>query len=240
MDNKGFKDYTRMRDIVVKRNKRAVSAGLMKPVHFPTVREIKAGFVSAKEAFKAVENYYSSGSTVKAIRQTGIKPLALSFPVMPVPEKLTEEVKKERRRRQQRDYRRRKRIDRDTYLNTKDKDYYKRFIKALQTAKDNGHIEGNLDIDQLTPNEALAFAEYLDFRFDQGKFNDKYIIVDFMNQFEEIKGKVKNLAKIPEDFNKFLLDRKELTHDELKHMGISAEESTELWQEFIDDIEEWT
>ena len=66
-----FKEYTRLRDIVVKRNKRAVSAGLMPPVHFPTVKEIRAGFVDAKSALEAVKNFYSSGSQVKAIRETG-------------------------------------------------------------------------------------------------------------------------------------------------------------------------
>ena len=52
-----FKEYTRIRDIVVKRNKRAAAAGLAPLVHFPTVKEIRAGYVPAKEALQAVKGF---------------------------------------------------------------------------------------------------------------------------------------------------------------------------------------
>ena len=77
------KEYTRLRDIVVKRNKRAVEAGLMPLVHFPTIREIKAGVVSPGEAMQAVKGYYSGGSQVKAIRETGLVPEFKTFTVLP-------------------------------------------------------------------------------------------------------------------------------------------------------------
>ena len=52
-----FKEYTRIRDIVQKRIKRASAAGLAPMVHVPTVKEIKAGIVNPQEALRALKGY---------------------------------------------------------------------------------------------------------------------------------------------------------------------------------------
>lgn len=233
-----FKDYTRLRDIVVKRNKRAVSAGLMSPVHFPTVKEIKAGLVDPGSAWRAVNLYYSGGSQVKAIRQTGLKPPVIEFPAYEAPKKLTDEEKKERRRKQQRDYRRRIKIDQSELLDDKQKTYYKRYLKALRTLQNKGFDFG-IDIDSMTPNQALAFAEYIDFRFSQGDFNQQYIINEFVEQFDKLTSKGYTSKEIQKDFSKYLLDRNIMRDKEGKLLGISAEAVSELWEDFIDSLEEW-
>ena len=69
-----FKEYTRMRDIAVKRSKRLSAAGLAPAIHIPTVREIRSGVTSGPEALRQLDIYLSSGSTVTAARQTGIVP----------------------------------------------------------------------------------------------------------------------------------------------------------------------
>ena len=56
-----FKEYSRMRDIVRKRNIRLAEQGLAPLVHFPTVKEIKAGIADKGAAFSAVSGYYSEG-----------------------------------------------------------------------------------------------------------------------------------------------------------------------------------
>lgn len=228
-----FKDYTRIRDIVVKRNKRAVEAGLMSPVHFPTVKEIKAGFADARQAWRSVQNYYSSGSQVKTIRQTGIKPPEVSFPVMPI-EDVTEEVKRERRRRQQRDYRRRAKIDKNANLTEAQKISYKRFLKSLQTLKAKG-FKMNLDPDTMSPTEALAFAEYMEYRFSQGDFSVKYVIDEFVEQYDRLKEKGYTTKQIEKDFDSYLLNRKGLTSRENDMLGLTPDEINSLMDDFIDE-----
>lgn len=233
MANTDFKEYTRLRDIVVKRNKRAVQAGLMQPVHFPTVKEIKSGFIDLKAAVSAVKNYYSSGSQVKAIRATGLRPPVVNFPVMPEPEKLTEEVRRERRRRQQRDYRRKVKIEQQKELNSVQKEYYKRYIKAVQTMQERGFNFG-FDIDSLTPTESLALAEYIEFRFAQGDFTMTYVIDEFVSQWSKVKNTYgKNTKGLKQDFDLFLLNREKLSENEKKMSGITGSDVAELLESFI-------
>ena len=233
MANTDFKEYTRLRDIVVKRNKRAVQAGLMQPVHFPTVKEIKSGFVDLKAAVSAVKNYYSSGSQVKAIRATGLTPPVINFPVMPEPEKLTEEVRKERRRRQQRDYRRRVKIEQQKELNSEQKDYYKRYIKAVQTMQERG-FNFAFDINSLSPTESLALAEYIEFRFSQGDFTMTYVIDEFVSQWTKVKDRYgKNIKGFKSDFDLFLLNREKLSEHEKEMNGVSGSDVAELLEMYI-------
>ncbi|MBO5839674.1 MAG: hypothetical protein J6R06_08380 [Bacteroidales bacterium] len=236
MANTDFKEYTRMRDIVVKRNKRAVQAGLMLPVHFPTVKEIKSGFVDLKSAVSAVKNYYSSGSQVKTIRVTGLIPPVVNFPVMPKPEKLTEEVKRERKRRQQRDYRRKVKIEQQKELTSVQKEYYKRYIKAVQTMQERGFNFG-FDINSLTPTESLALAEYIEFRFAQGDFTMTYVIDEFVSQYAKVKNKYgKKTSGLKDDFNLFLLNREKLSERENKMSGITGTDTAELLEQFIGEL----
>ena len=93
-----FKEYTRIRDIVQKRIKRAFQAGLAPLFHVPTVKEIKAGLVSSSEAMRALKEYYSGGSQVKAIRQTGLVPEFKSFPTLPKEKTLSKSEKRQKQR----------------------------------------------------------------------------------------------------------------------------------------------
>ena len=85
-----FKEYTRMRDIAVKR--------------------IRSGVTSGPEALRQLDIYLSSGSTVTAARQTGIVPEFKKFVELPPKPKLSEAEKKERKREQGRLYRQRKKV----------------------------------------------------------------------------------------------------------------------------------
>lgn len=232
-----FKEYTRIRDIVVKRNKRAAAAGLAPLVHFPTVKEIRAGYVPAKAALQAVKGFYSDGTTVKAIRQTGLAPVFKSFPQMPAQPKISEELKKERRREQQRLYRRMKKV-RDSAISPEKAKKYEGYLKALDTVSRTWRKKGvdiGISVRDLTPAEAQAFVEYLDYRFSQGDFTQQYVIDEFIQDFSKLMKKGHNAQDIVSDFNQFLENRSRMTDRASNMEGISEYETMGLWSEFVGD-----
>ena len=239
MPNMNFdsKEYTRIRDIVQKRIKRASAAGLAPLVHVPTVKEIKAGIVSAREAMAALQNYYSGGSQVKAIRQTGIVPEFKSFPTLPAQPKLTIEERKEKRREQQREYRRRKKV-RETALTPEKAKKYNSYLTALETVSRTWKRAGRdigIDLKRLTPSQAQAFVEYMDYRFSQGDFTQRYVIDEFIQDFSKMLSKGYSSKNIVSDFNLFLENRMQLQGRYEQMEGVPSWEFSGLWDEFIGD-----
>ena len=235
--NTDFRDYTRIRDIVVKRNKRAAAAGLMPLVHFPTVKEIRSGFVNPSEALKAVKDYYSSGSQVKAIRQTGLTPVIKSFPEMPKLPPVSKEEKKEKRREQQRAYRRRKKV-RETAITPEKGKKYESYLKALETVSKTWRKAGfdiGINLRTLTPSQAQAFVEYMDYRFSQGDFTQRYVIDEFIQDFSKLLSKGHSAKQITSDFNQFLENRSQLQNRANNMEGMSNAEVMNLWSQFIGD-----
>ena len=244
---KTFEDYTKIRDIVVKRNKRAVEAGLSAPIHFPTVREIRSGIVSFNEASKAISGFYSGGSQVKAIRQTGNVPEFKSYPELPPKEKQSAEQRKESRRKQQRDYRRRRKV-RDTAPSAEQAKKNLSYLKALENVKKSwadsikrnpkkaGLYQRMIDsLDNMKPSEAQAFVEYMDYRFAQGDFTQKYVIDEFIQDFSRMLASGYDVRDLTDDFDKFLANRAELGERSKKMHGLSSAEVMNLWDEFIGD-----
>lgn len=233
-----FKEYTRLRDIVVKRNKRAVQAGLMVPVHFPTVKEIKAGYVTPFKAMEAVKTYYSSGSQVQVIRQTGLTPPVYSFPIMPEPKKLTLEEKKEKRRQQNRQYRWKKAVlnsEEYQYADEDTQERYRAYVKAVGSLT-RKWIEAGLDIGdyirKLTPSQVRAMVEYIDYRYDQSSYKKKYVIDEFVADFGYALQKGYSADDIIHDFEKFLSHRDQLEVKATSAEGVTPDEFSELWRSF--------
>lgn len=231
------KEYTRLRDIVQKRMKRAVSAGLMAPVHFPTVKEIRSGLVSPEVAFKAVQGYYSSGSQVKAIRQTGLVPQIESFPTL-IKTRELEEARKQRQREKRKEYRRYKKVKESTTDIQKRKDYvhYLKALEGLNKIWKKAGRELGLDVNSMSPSEAVAFVEYMQYRFSQGDYTQKYMIDVFIEDYATlVREKNYSPYDITKDFDKFLADRKQLDKEALTMEGITEEEMAKYWTEFIGD-----
>ena len=204
-----FKEYTRMRDIVRKRNLRLAEQGLAAEVHFPTVKEIKAGFADYGQALRAVTGYLSEGSTVKAVKQTGIVPEVISFPVMPQEKKLSTEEQRQRKRAADRRYRQRQRLRQEAVSPEKAKRHVS-YLKALETVVNTWKKAGvdiGLDVNKLTPKQAQDFAEYLDYRFSQGDFTAMYVIDEFIQDFSKLINAGYKSSDIITDFDKFLLKR---------------------------------
>ena len=230
-----FKEYTRIRDIVQKRIKRAVKAGLAPMVHVPTVKEIKAGIVDPAEALRALKGYYSGGSQVKAIRQTGIVPEFRSFPTLPEQPKLSSAEKKQRDRERQREYRRRRKV-REAALTPEKGKKYESYLKALDTVSRTWKRAGRdigIDLRSMTPAQAQAFVEYMDYRFSQGDFTQRYVIDEFIQDFSKLLSKGHSAKNIVSDFNLFLENRMQLQGRMENMEGIPSWQFMGLWDDFI-------
>lgn len=232
-----FKEYTRIRDIVQKRIKRAVKAGLAPMVHVPTVKEIRAGIVDPGEALRALQGYYSGGSQVKAIRQTGIVPEFRSFPTLPEMPPLSNAEKKQRERERQRAYRRRRKV-RESAISPEKGKKYESYLKALETVSRTWKRAGRnigIDLRSLTPTQAQAFVEYMDYRFSQGDFTQRYVIDEFIQDFSKLLSKGHSSKNIVNDFNLFLENRMQLQGRMENMEGIPSWEFIGLWDDFIGD-----
>lgn len=230
-----FKEYTRIRDIVQKRIKRAVKAGLAPMVHVPTVKEIRAGLVSPSEAMRELTSYYSGGSQVKTIRQTGLVPSFKSFPTLPEAPAVSKEQKKQKARERQRDYRRRRKV-RETAITPEKGKKYESYLKALETVSRTWKRAGKdigIDLKSLTPTQAQAFVEYMDYRFSQGDFTQRYVIDEFIQDFSKLLSKGHSPKNIVKDFNLFLENRQQLQGRMDNMEGIPSWEFTGLWDDFI-------
>lgn len=230
-----FKEYTRIRDIVQKRIKRAVSAGLSHMVHVPTVKEIKAGIVDPQEAMRALKGYYSGGSQVKTIRQTGLVPEFKSFPTLPELPPLSKDQKRQRDRERQRDYRRRRKV-RETAISPEKGKKYESYLKALESVSKTWKRAGRdigIDLKSLTPSQAQAFVEYMDYRFSQGDFTQRYVIDEFIQDFSKLLSKGHSAKNIVNDFNLFLENRMQLQGRMENMEGIPSWEFSGLWDDFI-------
>lgn len=230
-----FKEYTRIRDIVQKRIKRAASAGLAPMVHVPTVKEIKAGIVNPQEALRALKGYYSGGSQVKTIRQTGLVPEFKSFPTLPELPPLSKDQKRQRERDRQRDYRRRRKV-RETAISPEKGKKYESYLKALESVSRTWKRAGRdigIDLKSLTPSQAQAFVEYMDYRFSQGDFTQRYVIDEFIQDFSKLLSKGHSAKNIVNDFNLFLENRMQLQGRMENMEGIPSWEFSGLWDDFI-------
>ena len=230
-----FKEYTRMRDIVRKRNIRLAEQGLSPLVHFPTVKEIRSGFTDPGEALRAVKNYLSGGSTVKAVKATGLVPEAVTFPEMPKEKRLSSAEQKQRKRDWNRAYRQRQRL-RQEALSPEQAKKHVSYLKALDTVSQSWKRQGfdiGIDLKSLTPKEAQAFVEYMDYRFSQGDFTQMYVIDEFIQDFSKLLNKGHKANEIVNDFNQFMLNRTALEERANDMTGISSGKMYGLWDEFI-------
>lgn len=232
-----YSEYTRLRDIAHKRAVRLEQAGISSGIRIPTVADIKAGRVSAGEAMQAVKNFLSGGSTVTAVRQTGLVPEFKQFNLPPEKPKAKEttEEKKAKKRQRDREYRQRKSI-REGAKTAEQAKKRESYLKALQTVSSMWKGAGfdlGIDLSKLTPKQARAFTEYMDYRFSQGDFAQHYVINDFVQDFAKLLQKGHKAEDIIKDFDRFLADRGKLEHNAENMEGLSAYENQSLWDRFI-------
>lgn len=213
-----YSEYSRLRSIAKKRAERLLESGLAQGlIHFPTVKELKAQGISGKAATKAVTSFLSSPTTVRQAKKAPDKPVFIPTSTGAVvttqAREKTERVKAQSRERSRR-YRERVRN-----LSKQQKSY----MKAAKT----------LGL-RITPANAPAFSEYMDFRFAQGSDSVHYRIARYVEDYMSIIAKKGySPAEILNDFNQFLSDRAELERRSEDMAGISPEDMDSLFDDFI-------
>lgn len=229
------KEYTRLRDIAQKRIKRAAGQGLAPSIHVPTMREIKAGIVDAGQALRELKKFISGGSTVTAIKQTGLVPEFKEFPSLPPKKKLTSDEARARKRERDKLYRMRKKI-REMAASPEQSRKQASYLKALQTISRQYKRMGRdlgLDLASMTPTEAAAFGAYMDYRFSQGDFTQMYVIDEFIQDFSKLRQKGFKAVDIVNDYNLFLAHQHEVGNRADLMEGLTRSQVYTSWADFV-------
>lgn len=212
-----YSSYSKLRSVARKRAERLTESGFTTGFSFPTVKELKQQGISAKAATRAVESFLNAPSTVRQARRETERPVFIPTSTGAVVTTQAQ-AKAERARAASRERSRRYR-DRVRNLSKQDRLY----IKA---AKKLGlHI---------TPSQAKAFSEYMDFRFAQGSDSVHYKIARYVEDFAAAMEKLEYTPdEILEDFQSYLLSRA-IAIDNAKNMkGYKKAEIDRLMSTFI-------
>lgn len=214
-----FSEYSRLRSIARKRAERLSEVGLSSLITFPTVKELKAQGVNAAQAVRAIESYLSAPTKTREYRRIDEAQRPVFVPTSTGVIVTSKDREKQERRREQNRQSSRRYRDRVRSLSKQEKSY----IKAARTL--GLHI---------TPANAKAFAEYMDFRFAQGGDSVHYKVAryveDYMSVMEK-KGYSPN--EILNDFNQFLSDRANLMQNAENMKGLTPGMIDDLFDDFI-------
>ena len=215
-----YSEYSRLRSIARKRAERLSEVGLSSLMTFPTVKELKAQGINAAQAVKSIESYLAAPTKTREYRKIDEEQRPVFIPtasgvLVTRKEKEKQERRKEQNRQSSRRYRERVRS-----LSKQEKSY----IKAARTL--GLHI---------TPANAKAFAEYMDFRFAQGGDSVHYRVARYVEDYMSViakKGYSPN--EILNDFNQFLSDRAALMQNAENMKGLTPGMIDELFEDFIE------
>lgn len=234
------KEYSRLRSIARKRIERAAAAGVAAPVHIPTVKEVRAS-ADPGQYMAAVQRFLSSpGSKLSNVR----KDENITFTKFtPVPEPpatkwkskyKSEEERLARRREQKRRSKAKRAVEKAAQS---EKEARKRvgYLRALETVANEWKKKG-VDIANwlgvLSPAKAKAFTDYMEYRFSQGDYNNRYTIDTFIRDFGKLLERGYDFKDIQGDFSAFLARRKTLQGNmrNTKKYGISIDEISDAWR----------
>ena len=231
-----FKEYSRLRSIARKRLERSAAAGLMPLIKLPTVKEARAS--GNPEAFMAaVKNILAAGSTVKEIRKYGSAPV-VQLPQLPkMPKQLSSEEKRIRRNEQKRRSKAKRAVEKAAGSEAEGR---KRvgYLKALETVaakwRDAGIDVGNW-LGVMSPGMSKKFVEYMEYRFAQGDYKNRYAIDTFIRDFGTLVQRGYDFNDIQGDFSAFLGKQKELQKGKRRtnKYGIDSDEVDSVWRMFV-------
>ena len=231
-----YKEYSRLRAIASKRLKRAAAAGYSVDTHVPTVKEVRASKNPA-DYMKAVKKFLNDNdSKLAVVRKSGgsyaqieVKPSR--------PKKPLTDAQRARRREQNRRSKAKRAVERSA---TSESDAKKRagYLKALETVSEKWK-EAGIDIGNwlgvLSPKKAQAFADYMEYRFSQGDYKNRYTIDTFIRDFGELVKRDYNFDDIKGDFDNFLDKQKQLSKNRRRtnQYGITENEVDSAWKKFV-------
>ena len=232
-----YKEYSRLRSIARKRLERAFRAGLMPEIKIPTVKEVRAS--DNPEAFiNAVKSILNDSSTVREIRTSKTAP-KVSFPKTPAApvQKLTPEEKRIRRNEQKRRSKAKRAVEKAAPTAAEGR---KRacYLKALETVSKQWR-EAGIDVGNwlgvMSPGMSKKFVDYMEYRFSQGDYKNKYAIDTFIRDFGTLVQKGYDFKDIQKDFGAFLVKQKELGKNQRRtnKYGIASDEVDQVWRTFV-------
>ena len=200
-----FKEYSRQRDIAVKRLQR-----LGVKAHVPTVKEIKSGKYDVETAFTNLTNFLESGrsrSRIRAEERLSISP----------------EQRREQRNERQRLRRRFKKAEefRQTEVG-RESGNYQAMIKGANTLGFN-----------MPPSEVPAFLAYMDYRFSQGTGAFAYAFSTFIDEYQELKRKGYSPAQMIGDYEQFVADQADIRGRYNAMNGLSEDDVKTSWEHFV-------
>ena len=238
-----YKEYSRLRSIARKRIERAVAAGKAAPVHIPTVKEIRASGKDPERYLANVKSFLESPtSSLAMIRKTPeVKFTVIDFAEKPKrAKKPISEAQRARRNEQKRRSKAKRAVEKSSANEAEAKERVG-YLKAMDTLvkkwREVGFEAGNW-LGVLSPSKAKSFVAYMDYRFSQGDYKNKYATDIFIKDFGKMVSKGYNLNDIEKDFDQFLLTEKKLKKNKKKanKYGISSDEIDELWGKFVERI----
>lgn len=232
-----YKEYSRLRSIARKRLERVFRAGLMPEIKIPTVKEVRAS--DNPEAFlNAVKSILNDSSTVREIRTTKTAP-KVSFPKAPAApvQKLTPEEKRMRRNEQKRRSKAKRAVEKAAPTAAEGR---KRagYLKALETVSKQWR-EAGIDVGNwlgvMSPGMSKKFVDYMEYRFSQSDYKNKYAIDTFIRDFGTLVQKGYDFKDIQKDFGAFLVKQKELGKNQRRtnKYGIASDEVDQAWRTFV-------
>ena len=83
--------------------------------------------------------------------------------------------------------------------------------------------------------QAQAFVEYMDYRFAQGDFTQRYVIDEFIQDFSKLLQRGHSANSITRDFEQFLENRNQLSDRYQNMEGLTPDEFQSSWYEFMGD-----
>ena len=238
-----YKEYSRLRSIARKRIERASAAGVTPYVRIPTVAEVRAS-ANPREYLNAVKSFLSSPTaTLTAARKQSVTFQEIEFtPLPPAAKKepLSPEAKRARRNEQKRRSRAKRAVER---ASKSDQDARRKvgYLRALETVaakwREAG-IDAGSWLGVLSPKKAKAFVDYMEYRFSQGDYNNRYTIDTFIRDFGELVSRGYDFDDIKGDFGAFLDKQKQLKKNAKRanKYGVTEDEIDSAWRRFIKGV----
>lgn len=238
-----YKEYSRLRSIARKRIERASAAGRGEYVRIPSVAEIRAS-ANPNEYMNAVKSFLSNpNATLTATKKNAVSFPKIEFSPIPpgtVKQALTPEAKKARRREQSRRSKAKRAVERRA-ANEAEARKKVGYLRALETVSAKWR-EAGVDIANwlgvLSPAKAKAFVDYMEYRFSQGDYNNRYTIDTFIRDFGELIQRGYDFKDIQGDFGAFLEKQKQLKTNAKRanRYGVTEDEIDEAWRKFVKKV----
>lgn len=235
-----YKEYSRLRSIARKRIERASAAGVGTYIRIPTVAEVRAS-ANPAEYMSAVKNFLAAeGSTLTAAKKAGTTLTQISFtPLPPLTRKSkypTEEARRAARNAQKRKSKAKRAVEKSSRSGEEARKKVG-YLKALETVVSSWK-EAGIDVANwigvLSPGKAKAFVDYMEYRFSQGDYKNRYSIDTFIRDFGELVKRNYSFKDIKGDFGAFLDKQKQLKKNQRRtnKYGITEDEVDSAWRAF--------